>query len=90
MKKHILSILALGACLSAGAQTMNVVVGEVTYQIPAAKAGEMIYSDATSLTVLDKTFSIADISDIYIDGAEVTENAVSVNWNGDKASVFVP
>lgn len=90
MKKHILSVLALGACLSAGAQTMNVVVGEVTYQIPAAKAGEMIYSDATSLTVLDKTFSIADISDIYIDGAEVTENAVSVNWNGDKASVFVP
>ena len=90
MKKIILSLLAFVAWLSVSAQTMNVVVGNVTYQIPAAKAGEMIYSDATTLTVLDKTFTISDITNIYIDGSTVTENTVSVEWQGTSAKAVVP
>ena len=90
MKKIILSLLMFVAWLSVSAQTMNVVVGNVTYQIPAAKAGEMIYSDATTLTVLDKTFTISDIANIYIDGSTVTENAVSVVWQGTSAKATVP
>lgn len=90
MKKIILSLLMFAAWLSVSAQTMNVVVGNVTYQIPAAKAGEMIYSDATTLTVLDKTFTISDIANIYIDGSTVTENAVSVLWQGTSAKATVP
>lgn len=90
MKKILFSILGLVAVLGASAQTMNIVVGNVTYQVPIGLAGEMTYADGTSLTVLDKTFNIADISDIYIDGSEVTTNAVAIKYEGTAAKAFVP
>lgn len=71
------------------AQTLNVVVGEVTYQIPAAQAGDMVYADGTSLTILNKRFALSDITKMYIDESAVTDNAVSVTWSGTTADVKV-
>ncbi|MGI6222302.1 MAG: carbohydrate-binding domain-containing protein [Prevotella sp.] len=85
----ILTAAALCSSLAAGAQTLNVVVGEVTYQIPAEQAGDMIYSDGTSLTILNKTFTLSDITKMYIDGTEVTDNTVSIDWDGSSADVKV-
>lgn len=90
MKKLLMMIFTAGAALAASAQTMNIVVGEVTYQVPATQAGDMPYTSGTQLTVLSKTFEIDDIDSIYIDNTTVTENAVSVTWNGTTASVVVP
>lgn len=81
---------SLLATLGAQAQTLNVVVGEVTYQIPAAQAGAMNYTGGTELTILGKTFTLADVTRMYVDEADVTDNEVRVNYDGTGAQVFVP
>ena len=89
MRKAVLPLFAALLSLAAGAQTMNVVVGSVTYQFPSAQTGEMTYDDGTTLTVLNKAFALSDISQIYIDNAEVSDNTVQVVYNGTSASVTV-
>ena len=71
------------------AQTLNVQVGSVTYQFPAAQCGEMTYSDGTSLTVMGKFFSLNDISSITVDQTEVTDNTVGVIYDGTSAKVTI-
>ncbi len=77
------------AVAGAGAQTMNVQVGNVTYAIPAETAGEMMYSDGLSLTVLGRTFAVDEIDRIYVDDSEVTDNTVTVVYDNTSASVTV-
>ena len=90
MKNRINSLIAaLVLTIAAQAQTMNVVVGSVTYQFPAAQAGDMNYTNATTLTILGKSFAVNDITKIFIDEAEVTDNTVTVSYNGSEATVVV-
>lgn len=86
---YILSYLLLVICYSALAQTLNVQVGNVTYQFPAAEAGEMNYNNGTTLTIMEKTFTLTDISRIYVDESVVTDSKVSVVYNGSSASIKV-
>jgi hypothetical protein len=88
--KKIFTLIA-AVCLSAvaTAQTLNVVVGQVTYQVPAAQAGDMIYTSGTSVTIMNKVLAISDIDNMYIDNTAVTDNSVSVVYNGTAASVYV-
>ena len=71
------------------AQTLNVVVGSVTYQFPAEQAGEMTYADGTTLTILNKAFTLGDITKMYIDDTTVTDNQVGVVYSGTSAAVTV-
>ena len=89
MKKILSVIIGLLFTVVAGAQTMNVVVGQVTYAVPAAQAGDMVYDNGTTLTILGKTFAVADITKIYIDNSAVTDNTVLVAYNGTQAQVTV-
>lgn len=90
MMKKIYSLMtALVLAVAAQAQTMNVVVGNVTYQFPAAQTGDMTYAGGTELTVMGKTFSVSDITRIYVDATEVTNNTVSVSYSGTSADVSV-
>ncbi|MBQ7422088.1 MAG: carbohydrate-binding domain-containing protein [Prevotella sp.] len=89
MRRTMMTWLAVAGCLLASAQTLNVNVGEVTYAVPAAQAGDMVYSDGSSLTILGKTFAISDISSIYVDDTEVTDNTVNVAYDGETAKVLV-
>lgn len=82
-------ITALVLTLAAGAQTLNVTVGSVTYQFPAAEAGEMTYANGTTLTVMGKTFTLSEVTKMTVDEAEVTPNLVSVAYNGTAATVTV-
>ena len=41
MKRTLLYIIAIMLTIAAGAQTLNVQVGSVTYQFPASQTGEM-------------------------------------------------
>ena len=77
------------AVAGANAQTMNVQVGNVTYAVPAETAGEMMYSDGLSLTVLGRTFAVGEIDRIYVDDSEVTDNIVTVVYDNTSASVTV-
>ena len=55
--------------IAAGAQTLNVQVGNVTYQFPATQTGDMTFTDGTQLTVMGRTFAIAEIDSITVDEA---------------------
>ena len=44
------------------AQTLKVNVGNITYLFPASQTGEMTYDNGTSLTIMNKTFALSDIS----------------------------
>ena len=90
MKKIFgLWLLAISSWLSINAQTLNVQVGNVTYQFPASQAGTMPYDNGTTLTVMNKAFALSDISSMYVDETAVTDNAVSVVYNGSSAAVTV-
>ena len=71
------------------AQTMNIEVGAVTYQFPAEQAGQMNYTDGTTLAVMDKVFTLAEVSSMYVDETAVKDNSVSVVYNESSASVTV-
>ena len=71
------------------AQTLNVSVGSVTDQYPAAKAGEMAYTGGTTLTILGKSYSLADITKMFTDETSVKDNNVNIVYSGSSAMVYV-
>lgn len=89
MKKVGMMIIALLLTIVAGAQTLNVQVGDVTYQFPASQTGDMTYSNGTTLTIMGKEFAISDITGMVVDKSEVTDNQVTVSYNGTSAKVTV-
>lgn len=89
MKKIYALIAALVLTIAARAQTLNVMVGNVTYQFPAAQTGEMTYCDGTTLNIMGKAFTLSDISAMTVDNTEVTDNLVQIAYNGTSAMVTV-
>ena len=90
MKKLLSLVVTMVAVMTGAAQTLNVQVGEVLYQIPAAQAGEMMYEGGTTLTILGKVYNISEIDRMFIDGSTVTDNAVDIAYSGSSAVVKVP
>ncbi len=94
MHKHYMAIMAVLASLAGGtlatqAQTVNIVSGNVTYALPAEQAGDMVYTDGSTLTFMGRTLALADISEIYFDNTPVTNNTVTITYNGTEAHVVV-
>lgn len=94
MHKHYMAIMAVltslaGGTLAARAQTVNIVSGNTTYVLPAEQAGDMVYTDGSTLTFMGRTLALADISEIYFDNTPVTNNTVTVTYNGTEAHVVV-
>lgn len=89
MKKIYVLIYAVFVYVAVMAQTMNVQTGNVIYQIPANQAGIMTYSKGESITIVGRVFPIDEITKIYVDDAEVTDDAVVVNYGDNTATVFV-
>ena len=89
MKRALLYIIVLVLTLTATSQTLNVKVGCVTYQFPASQTGNMTYNDGTTLTIMGKTFTLADISSMTVDDTEVTDNLVSIEYGTSSATVYV-
>ncbi len=89
MKKVYVILMALALTLVAGAQTLNVRVGSVTYQFPSAQTGEMNYTDGQTLSVQGKIFNLSEIDEMTVDETEVTDNAVSICYDGTAATVSV-
>ena len=88
--KRIIALLTMPMlAVVAVAQTLNVTVGSVTYQFPASQTGEMTYTDGTTLTIMNKSFAISDISSMKVDDTNVTDNTVSVTYSGTSANVIV-
>ena len=90
MKKILLAIsIQLSAIGLLTAQTLNVQVGNVTYQFPASQAGEMPFSDGTTLTVMNKAFTLSEVSNMYVDETAVTDNTVNVVYSNNSATITV-
>lgn len=89
MKRIYALLTALLLAIAATAQTLNVQVGSVTYQFPAAQTGEMTYDDGQTVTIMGKTFTLGDISAMTVDQSEVTDGVVSVSYDGSSATVMV-
>ena len=90
--KKLLTLLALVATTltaMAQTQTLNVTVGSVTYEFPAAQTGEMTYADGTTLTIMGKTFQLSDISSMAVGTATVADGCISVVYSGTAAQVTV-
>ena len=89
MKRIFLSLITLVLTIAAMGQTLNVKVGQVTYQFPAAQTGEMAYENGTTLTIMGRTFNLADIDAMTVDEASVTDNQVVVTYDGTSATVTI-
>ena len=59
MKKLATFFAACAVFSALSAQTLNIVSGNVTYAVPAAQAGEMVYADGQTITVLGKTLNMS-------------------------------
>lgn len=90
MKKILIPALMAAALLPASAQTMKIHFGQITVAAPAAQTGEMAFSNSgQSLTVMGKTYNVADIDSITIDNSVVMPSSMSVAWAGGGAKVTV-
>lgn len=92
MKRSISIGIAVAcmATLTVQAQTLNVRQGQVTYAFTAQQAGTMTYADGgQTLTIGGKTFNTAEIDKMEVNTDKVTNNQVTVNYNGTSASVVV-
>ena len=90
MKRTILFIILIVSVIISKAQTLHVVTGNVTSQFPANQAGDMTYSNnGQTLTIMGKEFSVSEIDRIFIDETVVNDNEVSVNYNGNSATIDV-
>ncbi len=89
MKRTLLIIAAFVFAIAAEAQTLNVKEGNVTYQFPATQTGDMTYTDGTTLTILNKAFTLSEIDGMTIDNSEVTDGTVSVVYSGSSATITV-
>ena len=89
MKRLITLTAALITYLTMAAQTLNVVEGQTIYQIPAAQTADMPFTDGTTVTILNKVYTISNIDQMYIDNTEVTDNTVNVVYENNTAKVYV-
>jgi hypothetical protein len=89
MKKIYALLTALVLTIAATGQTLNVKVGSVTYQFPASQTDEMTYKNGTTLTIMGKKFTLADIDAMTIDNSSVKDNNVNVSYEGSTAQITV-
>ncbi len=82
-------VAVLMTALTTEAQTLNVSVGNVTYQFPSTQTGDMMFADGSTLTIMGKTFTLSDITSMTIDESSVTDGTVNVAYNGSTANVTV-
>ena len=89
MRRTICLATFVAMCLTLFGQTLNVKKGNIVYQFAASQAGDMVYDNASTLTVMGATFAIGDITKMYVDDAAVSEGTVAVDYDGSAATVRV-
>ena len=89
MKKlHALLTLLMLTAAAAG-QTLNVRTGSIVWQFPATQTGEMTFAASSDVTIMGKTFTLADIDEMTVDDSSVKDNSVAVGYDGTTATVTV-
>ena len=81
MKKIFFALSAFVLSMSAVAQTLNVKVGNVSYQFPAEKVGEMNYENGNKLTVMNQIFTMGDINNMAVNPIGDDGSTVRIFFN---------
>ena len=89
MKKIMTLLAVVLVALTASAQTLNMTIGNVTYQFPASQTGTMTFSGGNTVTIMGKAFKLSEVSSIIVDNTEVTDGTVGVVYDGSSAKVYV-
>ena len=71
---------------AAAEQVLNISIGGVTYVFPAQMTGEMTFTNGTTLTVLDRTFTLGEIAQMNVSGT--ADNNVQVTYNEDTEPII--
>lgn len=71
------------------AETLNIRQGQVTYKIPADRAGVMPFAAGETLEVLGNTYNLQEGNRIYVDNSEVSAD-VKVQFSDSEVSVEIP
>ena len=79
-KKLIISATALLLAMTAGAQVLNVKVGNVTYRYPASRTGVMAYVESSYLDILEKRFVLDEIDEATVTETMDVGNTVTVSY----------
>ena len=85
----VIGYLTLVICHLTFAQTLNVEVGNVLYQFPAEQTSLMPYDNGTTLTVMEKVFTLSDVTAMYVDDTKVTDSSVKVVYSDASAAITV-
>ena len=79
-KKVIISATVLLLAISAGAQVLNVKVGNVTYRYPAFQTGVMAYDESSYLNILEKRFVLNEVDEATVTETMDVANTVTVSY----------
>ena len=80
LKKAILSATALLLAMSAGAQVLNVKVGNVSYRYPASRTGVMTYDENSYLNIVEKHFVLNEIDEVTVTDTMEVASTVTVSY----------
>lgn len=90
MRRKLYTLAAALLCISgASAQTLHVENGSVSYNFPAATAGEMLFNSSSTLTALGREMPLNATTNMWVDDATVEDNIVTITYSGTSAHVDV-
>ena len=89
MKRIIASLLLLACFGWAGAQTLNVVTGDVTYAFTCDQTDDMEFTGTQSVTICNREFLLEDINQMAVVDEEIDDNTVNVSYSGTTAKIVV-
>lgn len=89
MRKSLFFAMAIFGVSAAFAQTLNIAIDNVVYAFPATQMNEAVSDGFGNITVMNRAFKTSEISHIYIDNTEVTDNTVTTTYSGSSATVMI-
>lgn len=87
--KKLVYISALLFPMLAGAETLNIQQGSVTYMIASDSAGEMLFNDGKTLTANGVVYNLTAGNRIFVDDA-VIPSEIKVTYSDATAKVIMP
>ncbi len=87
--KKLAYIFAIIMPVLAGAETLNIQQGSVTYMIASESAGEMLFNDGKTVTINGEVYDLTAGSRIFIDDA-IVPSEIKVTYTDGGANVLMP
>ena len=70
-------------------QTLNISMANVTYRFRSEELDTMTFENGATLTVMDRTFTLSEVTSMNVDNTYYYDNEVDVIYDDSYASVFI-